>query len=160
MKRSTLSDKIEAHGDLNDALDKLNEEIVAELNNRVRRWLHIIKDDPDEKASEVRDMIEYLDSNGRYTTKVTNWSLKKDHIRVLVHFGYDNEDWVQLIPEMISDPEAFFIMLEQSVAQRIADKAAADLVSQLESAQAILVIKQRHLQALADELNYTLVQNT
>ena len=48
-------------------------------------------------------------------------------------------------------------MLEQSVAQRIADKAAADLVSQLESAKAELARKKRRLEALAEEMDYTLV---
>ena len=157
MNQSTIQNKIEQHRELSDVADKLAEQIADELNTLVRRWLAAIKDDPGEKASEIRDMIEYLDSDGKYKTKVTDWSHRKDHTRVLVHFGYDNEEWVQLIPEMISDPEAFFTMLEQSVAQRIADKAAADLVSQLESAKAELARKKRRLEALAEEMDYTLV---
>lgn len=157
MNQSTIQNKIEQHRELSDVADKLAEQIADELNTLVRRWLVAIKDDPGEKASEIRDMIEYLDSDGKYKTKVTDWSHRKDHVRVLVHFGYDNEDWVQLIPEMISDPEAFFIMLEQSVAQRIADKAAADVVAELENAKAEIARKKRRLEALAEEMDYTLV---
>lgn len=152
----TLHDKITAHGDLNDALDKLNDEIIAELNNRVRRWLHIIKDDPDETDRDIRSMIRNLDAQGKYKTEVSGWSNRNDMLSATLNFGYEGEESITVPTGMVEDPERFFANLQHDIADRIADNAATALVAQLEAAKATLANKHRNLERLAGELGYTL----
>lgn len=158
MTKKSLTEKIETHSDLQEAASKLYNEIKAELNTLMRRWLHILKDDPSEADLEIQCMIENLEAQGDYRTQVNHWyRVGQDDIHVSMLFAYNNEKTMKVFPSLLDDPEMFFSDIASAVSKRIAEREAKKQADKEAAVIRAVERKRDLLKVLADEFQVDLV---